>query len=118
MRFVPGSHRLGLLAHATSGRAGNLLSINQEVPADLVDERRAVNVPLRAGQASLHHGLLLHASFENHSSRRRCGLALRYVPPEVRQVVPNSRGGLWSATLVRGEDRLGHFPSRAVPWAP
>ena len=118
MRFIPGSHRVGLLAHATSSRAGNLLSINQEVPADLVDETRAVSVPLRAGQASLHHGLLLHASFENHSSRRRCGLALRYVPPEVQQVVPNSRGGLWSAVLVRGRDRGGHFPPRAVPWGP
>lgn len=117
MRFVPGSHRAGVLAHARSGRAGNLLSIDQEVPPELVDEGRAVSVPLRAGQMSLHHGRLLHASHPNRSPRRRCGLVLRYVPPEVRQLAPNSLGKWWSAVLVRGEDRHGHFPPREVRWA-
>ncbi|MGH7319369.1 MAG: phytanoyl-CoA dioxygenase family protein [Candidatus Rokuibacteriota bacterium] len=117
MRFVPGSHRGGVLAHGKSGQAGNLLSIDQEVPRDLVDERRAVSIPLRAGQMSMHHGLMLHASHVNRSSRRRCGLTLRYVPPHVRQTVPNSLGQWWAAVLVRGEDRYRHFPPRQVPWA-
>ena len=32
MRVVPGSHRQGILTHETSAMAGNLLSINQEIP--------------------------------------------------------------------------------------
>jgi ectoine hydroxylase-related dioxygenase (phytanoyl-CoA dioxygenase family) len=109
MRVIPGSHGAGLLTHGTASRPGNLLSINQEVPADLVDERRAVSLPLAAGQMSLHHGLLLHQSHPNRSSRRRCGLTLRYVPATVRQTAANSLGTWWRAALVRGEDRHGHW---------
>ena len=117
MRVIPGSHRLGLLTHAKAGQPGNLLSVNQAVPAELVDEARAVSVPLRAGQMSLHHGLLLHSSLPNRSNRRRCGLTLRYVPPAVKQVALNSLGEAWPAVLVRGEDRYRHFPLREVAWA-
>ena len=88
MSVIPGSHRLGILEHAKSARAGNLLSINQEVPDGLVDEARAVSMPLRAGQMSLHDGMLLHGSHPNRSTRRRCGLAVRFTTPDVRQVAP------------------------------
>jgi len=117
MRVIPGSQRLGLLVHAKAGQPGNLLSVNQAVPPELVDEARAVSVPLRAGQMSLHHGLLLHSSLPNRSNRRRCGLTLRYVPPAVKQVALNSLGEAWPAVLVRGEDRYRHFPLREVAWA-
>jgi ectoine hydroxylase-related dioxygenase (phytanoyl-CoA dioxygenase family) len=116
MRVIPGSHRLGLLEHGKSARAGNLLSINQEVPEALVDETRAVTLPLRAGQMSLHDGMLLHASHENRSSRRRCGLAVRFTTPDVRQVAPNSLRGSYRPVLVRGVDRHRHFPPVEVPW--
>ena len=86
MSVIPGSHRLGILEHAKSARAGNLLSINQEVPDGLVDEARAVSMPLRAGQMSLHDGMLLHGSHPNRSTRRRCGLAVRFTTPDVRQI--------------------------------
>ncbi len=116
MSVIPGSHRLGLLEHSKSDRAGNLLSINQEVPDALFDERRAVSMPLRAGQASLHDGMLLHGSHPNRSSRRRCGLAVRFTTPDVRQVSPNSVRGYYRPVLVRGIDRHGHFPPVEVPW--
>jgi len=116
MRVIPGSHRAGILAHGTAESAGNLLSINQAVPAELVDERRAVSLPLRAGQMSLHHGVLLHSSLPNRSTRRRCGLTLRYVPPSVAQVEPNSLGQRWRAIVVRGVDRYHHFEPPEVPW--
>ena len=116
MSVIPGSHRLGLLEHSKSDRAGNLLSINQEVPDALFDERRAVSMPLWAGQASLHDGMLLHGSHPNRSSRRRCGLAVRFTTPDVRQVSPNSVRGYYRPVLVRGIDRHGHFPPVEVPW--
>ena len=116
MSVIPGSHRLGILEHGKSGRAGNLLSINQEVPDGLVDEARAVSMPLQAGQMSLHDGMLLHGSHPNRSTRRRCGLAVRFTTPDVRQVAPNSLRGYYRPVLVRGADRHGHFPAVEVPW--
>jgi non-heme Fe2+,alpha-ketoglutarate-dependent halogenase len=116
MSVIPGSHRLGILDHGKSDRAGNLLSINQEVPEELFDERRAVSMPLRAGQMSLHDGMLLHGSHPNRSNRRRCGLAVRFTTPDVRQVAPNSVRRYYRPVLVRGKDRYGHFPPVEVPW--
>ena len=116
MSVIPGSHRLGILEHGKSDREGNLLSINQAVPDGLVDEGRAVSMPLRAGQMSLHDGMLLHGSHPNRSSRRRCGLAVRFTTPDVRQVSPNSLRGYYRPILVRGTDRYRHFPPVEVPW--
>src|SRR5205823_12025117 len=112
----PGTHRAGVREHGTSERAGNLLSINQEVPVTAEEEARAVDLELRAGEFSLHHGALIHGSNPNRSSRRRCGLTLRYVPPHVRPVTGNSLGRSWAGVLVRGEDRFRHFERRPVPF--
>jgi ectoine hydroxylase-related dioxygenase (phytanoyl-CoA dioxygenase family) len=116
MQVIPGSHRFGLLEHGKSARDGNLLSINQAVPDGLIDAARAVSLPLRAGQMSLHDGMLLHGSPENRSRRRRCGLALRFTTPDVRQVAPNSLRGYYRPVVVRGTDRYRHFAALEVPW--
>lgn len=116
MSVIPGSHRLGFFEHGKSDRPGNLLSINQEVSDVAADERRAVSMPLRAGQMSLHDGMLLHGSHPNRSPRRRCGLAVRFTTPDVRQVSPNSARGYYRPVLVRGSDRHRHFPPVEVPW--
>jgi ectoine hydroxylase-related dioxygenase (phytanoyl-CoA dioxygenase family) len=116
MSVIPGSHRRGLLEHGKSARVGNLLSVNQEVPDGLVDGSRAVSMPLRAGQMSLHDGMLLHGSHPNRSVRRRCGLAVRFTTPDVRQVAANSLRGYYRPVLVRGVDRYRHFSPVEVPW--
>ncbi len=115
MRVIPGTHT-GLREHATSQREGNLLSINQEVPVSPEEEARAVDLCLKAGEISLHHGMLIHGSNPNRSSRRRCGLTIRYVPPHVRVVTGNSMKRPWRAILLRGEDRFGHFPPEPAPF--
>jgi non-haem Fe2+, alpha-ketoglutarate-dependent halogenase len=115
MRVIPASHRDGIREHGKADRPGNLLSINQEVPVSAAEADAAVDLELRAGEISLHHGLLIHGSNPNRSARRRCGLTLRYVPPFARQTALNSHGQGWSAVLVRGEDRYGHFGGRSAP---
>jgi non-heme Fe2+,alpha-ketoglutarate-dependent halogenase len=97
------------MEHDKSVRAGNLLSINQEVRLSPVDETRAVDLVLKAGEFSIHHGHLIHGSNPNRSSRRRCGLTIRYVPPHVKPVRENSLKEPWPAVLVRGEDRDRNF---------
>lgn len=117
MKAIPGTHRTGIAPHGKSEIDGNLLSINQEISSEYVDESRAVNLELRAGQISVHGGHVFHASHPNNSQRRRCGLTVRFVPPEVRQAKSNSTGNPWRPILVRGEDRFHHFKETPAPFS-
>ena len=104
MRVIPGSHQHGRQHHILSEDDDtNVLFQNQRV-AD-VDESCAIDCSLNPGQASLHHGWLLHASAPNHSADRRIGLNVQYIAPHVRQ----TKIADYSACLVRGEDHFGHY---------
>lgn len=109
MRVLPGTHHDGIREHGTAHTQGNLLSINQEVPVRPEEESRATDLILRAGEMSLHDGALIHGSLPNVSTRRRCGLTLRYVPTWVKPVALNSMGKRWHAVLVRGTDSEKNF---------
>ncbi|MGI9310129.1 MAG: phytanoyl-CoA dioxygenase family protein [bacterium] len=110
MRMLPGSHALGARAHDTSrDDAHNVLFQSQRV--DGVREADAVACPLAPGQASFHHGWTLHASTPNRGDDRRIGLNIQYIAPHVRQT--KSPG--YSAMLVRGVDRFGHYAPESPP---
>lgn len=117
MRVIPGTHDFGLLDHGKADRKGNLLSINQEVSVSEEQARTAVDLEMQAGQMSIHDGTLIHGSLPNQSTRRRCGLTLRYVPTYVGQVEDNSLGKNWSAILVRGEDKHNNFTAAPTPFS-
>ncbi len=108
MRYIPGSHRAGKQRHRDTHADDNILHRGQEL-VEPVEESAAVDIVLQPGQASLHHGWVMHASAPNTSDERRIGLSIQYISPSVRQTVTDRE----SATLVRGEDRYGHF--RAEP---
>ena len=80
MQVIPCTHVSGVVEHGKAEQAGNLLSINQEVHVTSDEAASAVDLPLQAGQISIHDGTLIHGSLPNRSNRRRCGLTLRYVP--------------------------------------
>jgi len=106
MRMIPGSHRLGRQYHILGeDDENNVLFQNQRV-AD-VDESKAVAAELQPGQASFHHGWLLHSSSPNQSAERRIGLNIQYIAPHVRQT--KVRG--FTALLARGVDRYRHYDS-------
>ena len=84
MRIIPGFQKNRLLKHGKSPGKGNLLSINQEIQIDESVEQLAVNCVLKAGEISLHDGMAIHGSLPNRSSRRRCGLAIPYIPTHVK----------------------------------
>ena len=109
MRFIPGSHKGGLVAHEDTFAADNLLSRGQKI-ADVLEED-AIHAPLKPGQMSLHHGRCFHASGQNRSDDRRIGLAIRYVTPAVRDHAP---GRDW-AMPVRGETPCGGWDCVAGP---
>ena len=113
MRAIPESHLQGIVEHTTSSERGNLLNRNQAIRKDRIDESKAVNFVLRAGQASLHHGELFHASNPNRSTRRRCGLAVRNTHPGVRPI-PDGKVTTRHPILLRGIDEPKHFGDTSV----
>ncbi|HIB85807.1 TPA: phytanoyl-CoA dioxygenase [Candidatus Poribacteria bacterium] len=117
MSVIPGSHRDGIQEHGKSDQEGNLLSINQEVPISREDENCAVDLVLKAGEMSIHHGTIIHGSLPNRSTRRRCGLTIRYVPPWVRQIEENSMKRRSHAILLRGQDQEKNFGECPTPFS-
>jgi len=109
MKFLAGSHREGLHDHADTFDQSNLLSRGQEIQVD-VDEARATDIVLKAGEVSLHHVLMAHGSHPNTTDDRRIGLAIRYIPTTVRQTMVRD-----TAVLVRGVDEYGHFDLLSGP---
>ena len=109
MKFVPGSQTQDHLQHVDTFHKDNLLSRGQEI-AVKVDTERTVDCILNPGEMSLHHVKVVHGSEPNRSSDRRIGLAIRYIPTDVKQLKVRD-----SATLVRGVDRDGNFDLEPRP---
>jgi hypothetical protein len=103
MKFLGGSHKTGQLEHVDTFHENNLLTRGQEVALD-VDESKAADIVLRAGEFSLHHVLLAHGSHPNDTDDRRIGLAVRYIPTSAKQTKLRD-----TAMLVRGVDAYNHF---------
>jgi ectoine hydroxylase-related dioxygenase (phytanoyl-CoA dioxygenase family) len=103
MRFVAGSQNQ-TIAHRDTHDPDNLLTRGQEMVVEVAEDD-AVEIELRPGQMSLHHGKVFHASHPNISDDRRIGLAIRFIPTHMRQV----EGGQMAAMLVRGVDQYQHF---------
>jgi len=109
MSVLPGSHVGATLAHEDTYHEDNMLTRGQAIRG--IDERRAVYMPLRAGEMSLHNYCLAHGSGPNVSGDRRIGVSMHFMPPATKQVV-----GSWDcAALVRGGDPYGHFEPTPVP---
>ncbi|XP_063733322.1 phytanoyl-CoA dioxygenase domain-containing protein 1 [Eleginops maclovinus] len=110
LQVIPGSHCAGMLTHRQAIRPGNMLSVNQEIPEELLQTDEAVFCPLLAGQMSIHDGLLVHASDANTSQRRRCGFVIRYVPTCAYPTHDPDRPRKFAATMLAcGTDRFNHF---------
>ncbi|XP_067454453.1 L-threonyl-[L-threonyl-carrier protein] 4-chlorinase [Thunnus thynnus] len=114
LQVIPGSHCSGMLPHRQATRPGNMLTVNQEIPEELVQTEEAVFCPLLAGQMSIHDGLLVHASDTNTSQRRRCGFVIRYVPTCAYPIQDPDRPRKFHATvLVSGMDQFNHFSKKS-----
>ena len=99
MSMIPGSHRDQIQEHRDTFAEDNILTRGQEVAE--VDESLAVDLILKPGQMSLHHGQVIHGSRPNLSSQRRIGFAMQsYMPLDVRQTYGRN---LWMH--MRGERR-------------
>lgn len=103
MQALPGSHRWGAFEHDDKPEAMNMIRRGQGISGRF-DQAQGQFMPVGAGQMSLHHTDLVHASGGNDSDDRRIGYAISYIPAHVRPV-----GAVRpSALCVRGRSH-GHF---------
>ncbi|HEX8264117.1 MAG TPA: phytanoyl-CoA dioxygenase family protein [Pyrinomonadaceae bacterium] len=69
LRYVPRSHKWNLLP--VTGLTGDMNAIQTVLSEEQKENFQPVAVELKAGEASFHHPLLVHGSFENFSARPR-----------------------------------------------
>ncbi len=82
MRVIPRSHTRELSALQERKDVSSVLG--SSIDPSLVDESRAVDVVLEAGDVSIHHPNLIHGSEANTSDQWRMGLTIRYIPTSTR----------------------------------
>ena len=99
MSMIPGSHRNAIVEHDETYGKDNILTRGQVVKD--VDESKAVDLIMRPGQMSLHHGEIIHGSQPNRSSQRRVGFALQsYMSHDIQQQIGEN---MW--LHARGSER-------------
>ena len=86
MRVMPGTHVGEFIKHEDLYHEDNMLTRGQEIYGK-IDETRAVHMPLRIGEMSIHNYRLAHASGTNKSNDRRIGVSMHFMPPETAQIV-------------------------------
>lgn len=116
VNFV-GTHKNGLVQHEACKVGGNLLSSNQSIPLEFIDLTSVRTCPLKAGQMSLHDGLLIHGSEPNTSSKRRCGFVIRFVATGAKPIQDPDRPRTFPCTvLVSGKDEYENFEDNKPEW--
>lgn len=108
MRVLRGSHRGPAHQHVETFDEKNLLARGQMIEG--LDDSRAIDMPLKAGQMSLHHERLVHGSLANRTNGPRVGVAFFFIPTYARSTI-----GRRTAMLVRGVDQHGHWDVDPVP---
>jgi len=100
LRVIPGTHRMDL--HEVKKYRDIESVLNSEIDPSLVEEDKAVDVVLKAGDVSVHHPNIIHGSNPNHSPLRRCGLTIRYIPTTTKILTDKP---VWEAAfLLRGKE--------------
>lgn len=78
LRYIPGSHALGLLEQTDARHADGVLQMS--VADGQVDEAAARDLVVPAGGIALLDTHVIHGSNANTSGRRRAALTIRYMP--------------------------------------
>jgi len=110
MQVLPGTHLHGQIAFSRSERSENNV-LNQTVRNVERFGIEPVSLEMKAGQISLHTDWVLHGSQPNTSPRRRCGLTMRFVAPDVEAFANWNQHGIH----CRGQDTYGHCPALTRP---
>lgn len=103
MHVLPGTHKGEWLPHFDDAGENNMIKRGQGIRG--FDDETGEPMPLKAGEMSMHHTKLVHASAGNGHHDRRIGVGLSYIPANVKPYNEPQP----TALLVRGEDRYRNF---------
>jgi len=106
VHYVPGSHRWELLP--ITGLAGDMDSIDTVLNEDSRSRFKPVAIELKAGEASFHHPLMIHGSYENRTSQPRRAAVINVFRDGVRS---DSNSALLEGVppVPAGEKMQGQF---------
>jgi ectoine hydroxylase-related dioxygenase (phytanoyl-CoA dioxygenase family) len=109
LKVIPGSHKNGVLQHIDTGDPDSILSRGQYISAD-IDESKAENLELKAGEIGLFNAGIVHSSPINTSGERRLILLVEMIPTDTEV-----RAHRDSAMLVRGMDAFNNVDVDPAP---
>jgi ectoine hydroxylase-related dioxygenase (phytanoyl-CoA dioxygenase family) len=106
VHYVPGSHRWNLLP--ITGLADDMNSIQAVLTDEQKQEFRPVAIELKKGEASFHHPLMVHGSFENRTGSPRRAAVINVFRDGVKS---DSAEPLLAGVpaIARGEKIQGQF---------
>lgn len=109
LQIIPGTHK-GVLDYRDIDKKATGHVLSKQI-LDIERYGDPITIELKAGQASIHPDLMAHGSSGNASTRRRCGLTLRYCPADVHAHMNKNK----DAIIVLGEDASGHWANVPRP---
>jgi ectoine hydroxylase-related dioxygenase (phytanoyl-CoA dioxygenase family) len=102
LRILPGTHR-SLVEHAPTGDPNS--SFANGLPRELIDESRALDLPMQPGEMVIFNEATYHGSKANTSDTARVAFSMRYTSPDVKfEMEKWSDPGRIKTFLVRGAD--------------
>jgi len=110
LHYVPGSHRWGLLKK--TGLAGDMDSVREVLtPEQITDFDNKCPVVLKKGEATFHHPLMMHGSYENRSDRSRRATVINVLTDGVLSNFQgdNSPGTTNFPMLPKGQQMRGDY---------
>ena len=101
MRVIPGTHTMVLQELQQRTEVDNVLGSGMDDA--LVDESKAVDLVLNAGDISVHHPNIIHGSNANTSEKWRRCLTMRYIPSTTKIIKDDEKP--WDGSFfMRGQD--------------
>ena len=106
LQYIPGSHRWPLLP--ITGLAGNMDEIQTVLSEEQRQQFQPVAIELKAGEATFHHPLMVHGSYENRTDRPRRATVINVFRDGVRSA---SDGELLQGVppIPKGQKMEGQF---------
>jgi ectoine hydroxylase-related dioxygenase (phytanoyl-CoA dioxygenase family) len=93
MMMLDGSHKWGLMPETTGFHGEDLEAALHNLPQEYCEQAKMVPMKMKAGQASFHHCLTFHGSYQNRSDRpRRCVIS-HFINGHSRYVEANDEAG-------------------------
>jgi len=101
MRVIPNTQTMSLFSEDELQQKNDGKNVlGSGIDPALIDESKAVDIILKAGDVSVHHPQLIHGSHANTSARWRRGLTIRYIPVTTRIITEELHP---SAFVLRGQ---------------